>query len=98
MENLTNIHPGEVLDEEFMKPFNLTNYKLAKAIDVQQITISLIKRGKRGITADTALRLSKYFGTTPEFWMNLQSEYDLRNEKAEKKDVLDNILPYDMES
>jgi addiction module HigA family antidote len=98
LENLTNIHPGEVLDEEFMKPFNLTNYKLAKAIDVQQITISLIKRGKRGITADKALRFSKYFGTTPEFWMNLQREYDLRNEKARKKDVLDNILPYVMES
>jgi antitoxin HigA-1 len=96
MENLTNIHPGEVLDEEFMQPFNLTNYKLAKAIDVQQITISLIKRGKRGITADTALRFAKYFGTTPEFWMNLQREYDLRKEKVEKKDVLDNILPYDL--
>lgn len=96
MENLANIHPGEILKEEFMKPFDLTNYKLAKAINVQQITISLIKRGKRGITADMALRLSKYFGTTPEFWMNLQREYDLRNEKVEKKEILDNILPYAM--
>lgn len=96
MNTFTNIHPGEILEEEFLKPMDISDYRLAKSIDVAQITISLIRRGKRGISADMALRLSKFFGTTPEFWMNLQREYDLRKERTDKSDVLKGITPYAM--
>ena len=68
-------------------------YRLAKSIDVQQTRISLILKGKRGITADTAIRFSRFFGTTPEFWMNLQREYDLRKAKLEMGEVVDKIVP-----
>jgi addiction module HigA family antidote len=71
----------------------ISAYKLSKSIGVQQTRISLIIKGKRGITADTAMRFSKYFGTTPEFWMNLQREYDLRKVKSEIKEIIDNIVP-----
>ncbi|MCG8310237.1 MAG: HigA family addiction module antitoxin [Cytophagales bacterium] len=93
MKNIANIHPGEVLQEEFLIPMGISAYRLAKSIGVQQTRISLIIKGERGITADTAMRLSKYFGTTPEFWMNLQREYDLRKVKAEIKEIIDNIVP-----
>lgn len=93
MENISNIHPGEILDKEFLEPLGITAYKLSKAIDVQQTRISLIIKGERGITADTAIRFSKFFGTSPEFWMNLQREYDLRRVKFEIKDIIDNIVP-----
>ncbi|MDZ7608349.1 MAG: HigA family addiction module antitoxin [Cyclobacteriaceae bacterium] len=93
MENIANIHPGEILKKEFLEPINITAYKLAKAIGVQQTRISLIINGERGITADTAMRFSKFFGTSPEFWMNLQREFDLRKFKSEKKDVIDRIVP-----
>lgn len=75
---LTPTLPGELLLEEFMKPFKLTQYQLAKALDVPAIRISQIIRGKRAITPDTALRLSRYFGNSAEFWMNLQTGYDLK--------------------
>ncbi|MEM7551606.1 MAG: HigA family addiction module antitoxin [Bacteroidota bacterium] len=81
-----NIHPGEILETEFLKPLNITAYKLAKEIGVQQTRISQIIKEKRSITADTAIRLSKFFGTTEEFWMNLQREYDLRIAHAERGD------------
>lgn len=87
----TNIHPGEILAEEFLKPMKLTAYKLSKDIGVQQTRISQIVNEKRAITADTAIRLSKYFGTTEEFWMNLQREYDLRNAYAEKENEFNQI-------
>ena len=93
MEKLPNIHPGEILKEEFLIPMGISAYKLSKSIGVQQTRISLIIKGERGITADTAMRLSKYFGTTPEFWMNLQREYDLRKVKSEIKDIIDGIIP-----
>jgi len=93
MKNLANIHPGEILQEEFLIPMGISAYKLSKSIGVQQTRISLILKGERGITADTAMRLSKYFGTTPEFWMNLQREYDLRKVKSEIKEIIDNIVP-----
>ena len=76
-KKLTPIHPGEILEEEFLKPLGITQYKLAKDTYVPPIRISEILRGKRAISADTALRLSKYLGTTPEFWLNLQAHYDL---------------------
>ena len=93
MKNLANIHPGEILQEEFLIPMGISAYKLSKSIGVQQTRISLILKGERGITADTAMRLSKYFGTTPEFWMDLQREYDLRKVKSEIKEIIDNIVP-----
>jgi addiction module HigA family antidote len=93
MENVANIHPGEILKEEFLIPMDISAYRLAKSIGVQQTRISLIIKGERGITADTAMRLSRYFGTTPEFWMNLQREHDLRKVKNEIKEIIDNIIP-----
>jgi addiction module HigA family antidote len=93
MENISNIHPGEILEKEFIEPLGITAYKLSKAIGVQQTRISLIIKGERGITADTAIRFSKFFGTSPEFWMNLQREYDLRKVKLEIKGIIDNIVP-----
>lgn len=71
------IHPGEILNEEFLKPMNLSQTKLALDLHVPAPRINAIINGVRSITADTALRLGKYFGTGPEFWMNLQNKYDL---------------------
>lgn len=95
MENKTNIHPGEILEKEFLEPMNLTAYKLAKDIGVQQTRISQIIKGARSITADTAIRFSKFFGTTAEFWMNLQREHDLRKALAEKKEEFDHIKRFE---
>jgi len=78
---IKTIHPGEILQEEFMIPLNLSQYRIAKDICVPPRRINEIVHKKRAITADTALRLSKYFGTTPQFWLNLQTHYDLENEK-----------------
>ena len=93
MKDLTNIHPGEILEKEFLEPLEITAYKLSKSIGVQQTRISLIIKGEKGITADTAIRFSKFFGTSPEFWMNLQREYDLRKARIEIKDIVDHIVP-----
>lgn len=75
------IHPGEILLEEFLKPFNISQYKLAKDISVPPRRINEIVQGKRSISADTALRLSRYFGLSERFWLNLQARYDLEVEK-----------------
>jgi addiction module HigA family antidote len=75
---LDPIHPGEILLEDFLNPMEISINKLAREIDVPPGRISTIVNGKRSITADTALRLAAYFGTTPELWLNLQSDYDLR--------------------
>jgi antitoxin HigA-1 len=75
------IHPGEVLSEEFLKPLNVSQYRLAKDINVPARRINEIVHGKRSVTADTALRLSRYFGLSERFWLNLQSRYDLEIEK-----------------
>jgi addiction module HigA family antidote len=93
MEKYTNIHPGEILEIEFLKPLGISAYRLSKSIGVQQTRISLILKGKRGVSADTAIRFSKFFGTSPEFWMNLQREYDLRKVKTELKETIDLIVP-----
>ena len=77
---LANITPGEILDEEFLKPKRITQYRLAKDIGVPPRRINEIIKGQRGITADTALRLGRFFGNTPEFWLNLQAHYDLEQE------------------
>jgi len=85
MARLRNIHPGEVLLEEFLNPLEISAYKLSKDIDIPQTRISEIIRGNRRITADTALRLSKYFGTSPKFWLGLQDDYDLEEEYSRSK-------------
>ncbi|TRZ80930.1 addiction module antidote protein, HigA family [bacterium] len=82
------IHPGEVLREEFLKPLNITQYRLAKDIAVPPIRISEIVREKRAISTNTALRLAKYFSNSPQFWLNLQSHYELETQKEELANVL----------
>ncbi len=74
---LPPVHPGEVLLEDFMKPLGLSTYRVAKDIGVPTLRISQIVRGHRAVSADTALRLARYFGTSPEVWMRLQAQYDL---------------------
>jgi antitoxin HigA-1 len=87
------VHPGEILMEEFLKPLELSQYQLAKELSVPARRINEIVRGERRITADTALRLARFFGTSDRFWMNLQSRYDLEVEKNRLGAVLDNIQP-----
>lgn len=88
-ELLSPIHPGEILLEEFLEPMNLSQYRLAKDIGVPPRRINEIVHGKRGISADTALRLSRFFGLSERFWMNLQSRYDLEIEKDKLADRLE---------
>ena len=88
MERLANIHPGEVLSEEFLKPLEITAYRLSKDTEIPQTRISQIIKGKRRITADTALRLSSYFGNSAKFWLGLQDDYDIEEEKGEKEAIL----------
>ena len=78
---LANITPGEILEEEFLKPMGITQYRLAKDIGVPPRRINEITKGKRAITADTALRLGRYFRMSPQFWLNLQTHYDLQREE-----------------
>ena len=80
MERLENIHPGEILLEEFLKPLNISAYRLSKDIGIPQTRVSAILKGRRRITADTALRLSKYFGNSAKFWLGLQDDFDLEEE------------------
>ena len=88
MAKLAPLHPGEVLREEFLKPLNISAYKLAERCRVPRTRIERIAEEKTGITADTALRLSRAFGTTAGFWLNLQSDYDMRiAEKEIGKDL-----------
>jgi len=84
MKKLKNIHPGEILQEEFLIPLEISAYKLSKDIGIPQTRISTILKGTRRITADTALRLSVYFGTTAKFWLGLQDDYDIEEERNEK--------------
>jgi addiction module HigA family antidote len=88
------VHPGEVLLEDFLKPMGISPYRLAEAIKVYPGKINEIVQGKRGITADTALRLSRYFGTTAELWMNLQTLYDLEKTRDEiESQVAEEVTP-----
>jgi len=86
MEKLNNIHPGEILQEEFLIPLKISAYKLCKDINIPQTRISEILKGKRRITADTALRLSNYFGNSAKFWLGLQNDFDIEEEISIKKD------------
>src|ERR1041385_5841858 len=94
MKKLKNIHPGEVLMEEFLIPLKISAYRLSKDVGIPQTRISEILRGNRRITADTALRLSKYFGNSPKFWLGLQDDYDIEEESKAKTKVLDLIKQY----
>lgn len=91
MERLPNIHPGEILQEEFLIPLNITSYRLAKETRIPQTRISEIIKGNRRITADTALRLSQFFGNTAKFWLGLQDDFDIENEMLEKQDEFEHI-------
>ena len=91
MSKLKNIHPGEILEEEFLKPMGITAYKLSLAIGVPQTRTSQILKARRRITADTALRLSKYFGTSSKFWLGLQNDFDIEEEKINIKTELERI-------
>ena len=89
------VHPGEILDEEFLKPMTLSQYRLAKDISVPPRRINEIILGKRAISADTALRLARYFGNSSRFWMNLQAQYDLDCEMAKNGIKIESeIRPY----
>jgi antitoxin HigA-1 len=87
------VHPGEILQEEFLIPLGVSQYQLAKAVDVPARRINEIVHGQRRVTADTALRLSRYFGTSERFWLNLQARYDLEIEKDRLGAELDSIRP-----
>ena len=94
MKKLNNIHPGEVLQEEFLTELNISAYRLSKDISIPQTRISEIIKGNRRITADTALRLGKYFGNSPKFWLGLQDDYDIEEESRLKEEELSSIRKY----
>jgi addiction module HigA family antidote len=91
MEKIKNTTPGEILMEEFLIPLEITQYKLSKDLGIPQTRVSQIIKGNRRITADTALRLSAYFGNSAKFWLGLQDDYDIENEVSEKTLVFKRI-------
>jgi antitoxin HigA-1 len=92
MKKLKNVHPGEILKLDFMEPMNITAYALAKAINVDQTRISQLIRGTRSMSADTAIRLGKFFSVTAEFWLNIQTRFDLEEERLHRAEY-DRIKP-----
>lgn len=92
MEQLKNISPGEILLEEFLVPLEISQYRLAKDLDIPQTRVSEIVKGNRRITADTAVRLSTYFGNSAKFWLGLQDDYDIENELKNKSNALKKIV------
>lgn len=93
MAKIKNIHPGEILLEEFLTPLDITAYRLSKDLDIPQTRISEILKGNRRITADTALRSSKYFGNSAKFWLGLQDDFDIEEESILKGTTLKSIKP-----
>ena len=91
---IPEVHPGEILEEEFLKPLGISAYRLAKETKIPATRISQIIKGNRRLTADTALRFAKFFGNSAEFWLGIQMEYDLRKEKATIECVLEEIEEY----
>ena len=91
MDTLAIIHPGEILMEEFLKPMGISAYRLSKDTEIPQTRISMIIKGQRRITADTALRLSSYFGTTAKFWLGLQDDYDIEEVSKVKSNLFKRI-------
>ena len=96
MREIPLAHPGEILLEDWLKPMNISQYALAKAIDVPPRRINEIVKGKRVITADTALRLAAFFNTDAQSWLNLQSHYDAENTRVAIAEQLKHIHPYHM--
>jgi addiction module HigA family antidote len=96
MEQLANVHPGEVLKEEFLIPMGISQYRLAKEIGVTESRISTICQGKRTIGADTATRLARFFGTSAAFWLGLQADYDIEEVERTLFDELEKIHPWKM--
>jgi addiction module HigA family antidote len=94
MKKLKNIHPGEILQEEFLLPLGLSAYKLSKDVVIPQTRVSEIIKGNRRVTADTALRLSKYFGNSAKFWLGLQNDFDIEEEEKLKSKELELIEHY----
>ena len=94
MEKLKNIHPGEILLEEFLVPLEITSYRLSKDLKIPQTRISEIIKGNRRITADTALRLSHYFGNSAKFWLGLQDDYDIEEGTENKREELQSIKQF----
>ena len=94
MAKLKNIHPGEILQEEFLIPLEISAYRLSKDIGIPQTRVSEIIKGNRRITADTALRLSKYFGNSAKFWLGLQDDFDIEDEKNHKQKDLNAIKQF----
>jgi antitoxin HigA-1 len=94
MLKLKNIHPGEVLQEEFLVPMNISAYRLSKDIGIPQTRISEIIKGNRRISADTAIRLSNYFGNSAKFWLGLQNDYDIEDEFGKKQKEFNSIRNY----
>ena len=90
------IHPGEILQKDFLIPMHISAYQLAKGIFIDQTRISEIIKGKRSVTMDTALRFAHFFGTSPEFWINIQTQYDLEKKRAELAPVLKKIQALDI--
>jgi len=97
MENLKNISPGEILLEEFLIPMEITQYSLSKNLGIPQTRISEIIKGNRRITADTALRLSAYFGNSAKFWLGIQDDFDIENALNEKPLIFDRIKKFEKE-
>jgi len=95
MKKLPNIHPGQILKEEFLTAFNISAYKLSKDLGIPQTRTSEILKGNRRITADTALRLSQYFGTTAKFWLGLQDDFDIEEQKSIKSKELKSIKKFE---
>ena len=87
MKKLENIHPGEILFEEFLKPMGLTAYRLSRETEIPQTRISQIIKGKRRITADTALRFSAFFGNSAKFWLGLQNDFDLEKQRNNNREI-----------
>jgi antitoxin HigA-1 len=94
MKKLKNIHPGEILKEEFLIPLGITAYRLSKDTGIPQTRVSAIVKGNRRITADTALRLSRYFGNSAKFWLGLQDDFDIEEGNVQLKNKLNSIRQY----
>ncbi|MFP4385018.1 MAG: HigA family addiction module antitoxin [Spirochaetia bacterium] len=92
-KRIAPIHPGKILQEDFLTPMNISAYRLAKETYMDQTRVSEILKGKRSVTIDTALRLSKFFGTSSEFWANIQTRYDMEVKEAELTEELSKIHP-----
>ncbi len=95
-KKLANVHPGEVLQEDFLRPLGLSQYRLAKDLGIPESRVSDIVRGTRAITADTALRLARYFNTSHELWLNLQDRYDVEETRRAKGKEISRIAPCEL--